>query len=151
MKKLFKSCGVLFAFLMMLSVSTTVANAQSCSTAIDKICKAFTYMNETVQSLNSFEEFDNIDFNPAVERSGVNDIPDSCASYVLTSSDKTKLKKAFNLYVDGLSTKLYKLSAGMLSKSDIDEMLSPTKTNYNKCVDNARTLMDALEGMQAIF
>lgn len=146
-----KNLNAIYVLLFMIFACTLAANAQNCSSAVDKMCTAFNNMASQVNRTSSMEEFENLDFDAAISKSGVYDIDDTCAGYVLTPSDKTKLTKAFNGFVDSTSSKTYKFLDGLISKSEVDKQFAPMKTNFKKAIDSSRTLEQLLNKIDTVF
>lgn len=145
-----KTTGAFFAFLMLVMVASNSAQAQ-CSSSIDKICKAFNGMSSQVNRVTSLEDFDYLDFDSAINNSGVYSIPDSCVNYRLTANDKAKLKKSFDGFCDTMVNKLYSLAGGLLSRQDIAVQINPMKKAYTTVLNNSTTLGDFIDGLSYVF
>ena len=140
-----------FAIVMLMMVAAAPAKADDCSSAVNKICKAFDYMTAQVNRVTSFEGLENLDFDAAVNKAEVYSIPDECANYVLTSADKTKLRKSFNSFCNAMVDKMYSFIGGMMSRNDIAVQISPMKDAFNQVLNNSKTLGDLVEGMAYVF
>ena len=151
MKKIVSSATMLFAALVLILGSATSAKAYDCGTAVDTLCKSFNAMKTQVNAINSLDGFDNLDFDAAIDRSGVGDIPDSCMSHVMTQAEKTKLKNAFNGLMDAMINKLYSLGGGMITKAEVSAQFNPMKNTFAKAVDSAKTLGDVVYSMENLW
>lgn len=151
MKVTRRNMSAFYALLFMIFANTLTANAQNCRSAVDKMCTAFYNMASQVNRTSTFEEFENLDFDVAISKSGVNDISDKCAKYVLTIADKKNLTKACNAFINASSRKTYQLLNGKISQSEVDIQFAPMKTKFKKAVNSSRTLGELVNKIDTIF
>lgn len=151
MKKTTKTFSLLIAFLLVVIMSPAKAQAYDCSTAVDKLCKAFDNMTLQVKRINSLEAFDTLDFDKAINNSGLDGVPDSCISYKLTSADKNKLIKSFNGVIDAMSDKLYNLAGGMVTRDMVNSEFKPMKEAFRNAVNSSTSLGEMMEKVENVF
>ena len=146
MKKIITSSFVVVAFIVML-VSASTAQAQNCNGVVDKVCATFKAMAKQVDNTNSLDAFENINFTRAIQSTGLDKVPDACGNLRLTTADKTKIKAAFKEFYNSTVNKIVSLSGGYMTSAEVEQMLGNMLEEYNRCVDNARTLQDVLDNM----
>ena len=151
MKSITKSTIAFFAFLMLMFVSANSAKAADCSQSVDKMCKAFNLMTAQVNSAQSFEDLGNLDFDGAAAKAGLEDIPEECKEYVLTTTDKARLVKSFNGFVDSMANKMYALGQGQISREMIGQQLNPMKDAFKKAVSGATTMDNLVDRLDPVF
>lgn len=140
-----------FAIVMLMMVAAAPAKADDCSSAVNKICKAFDYMTAQVNRVTSLEGLDNLDFDAGFNKAEIYSIPDECADYVLTSADKTKLRKSFNGFCNAMVDKMYGIGGGVISRNDLAAQFSPWKDFFNQVLNNSKTLGDMIEGLASLY
>ena len=151
MKKTIKSFGFFAALVMLFMLSSANAGAYNCGSAVDKLCKVFDNMKGQVHKINSLEELDTLDFDQAMNKFGLDEVPDDCKEYVLTKEDKKKVITSLTGFMDAMSDKIYKLAGGMVSRDMINSEFAPMKSNLRKAVNSATTLGDMLDNINSVF
>ena len=146
MKKTLKTSATLLC--MVLTILALSSYKGDCSLAVDKICYAFDSMKGQVKKCNSVEEMAGLDFDKSISSAGIEQIPDECASYVLTSEDKSRIIKSFNGIFDALADKTVELSGGMIPRSEIEKELKGFKTTFTDLVKKSTTLGNLADNMQ---
>lgn len=135
-----KKISLFLTLAMMLLASAVPAKAQDCTKSVDLFCKAFAAMTQRISQITSVEEMENIDFDNEVMNSGLTDLPESCLATELSKSDKTKVTKALDGFVDAMINKTYELCEGMVGRSEIEMMMAPMKNTLHENVNKATTL-----------
>ena len=151
MKKLIKSNAAFLALLVMLLVSAVPAKAQNCSSAVDKLCGVFNKMAQDVNSVQTMEAFENLDFDKTINASGIENLPDACLAYRLTTIDKDKINKAFDNFYNAVVNKTYSLTGGAVSKSDLSNMMKPMRDTFRNEVRKSTTLGQLGQNMSNAF
>ena len=146
---LFPTCRF-FAFIALIMTVGFTANAQNCSITVDKMCAAFNKMSIEVKKCQSIEAFDEIDFDNAMESVDFDSVPDACLSYVLTTSDKTKLRIAFNNFVDTVANKTFDFGEGYISREFINSQFDPMRRQFEKVLKESYDFEDLADGMSAM-
>lgn len=142
MKTLTKNIAKILFTLSLVLLASNSLYAEDCSKAVDRICDTFDKMGADIKKAKSFDDIANMDFVAAAENSGLSDISDACAGYVLTSADKVKLKKSYANFINATAQQICDLSGGYVSRKDLDTSMAPVLDMFNGIVDESETLFE---------
>lgn len=141
-------------FTLLLAVMAITSSAQSktsdCAQAIDRMCLAFKYMGESILQCASIDDMDKVSYDEAIQKAHLEDIDDSCASYVLTKSDKDKLIKSFGGFVDQMTKKVCQLTDNILPVEEIRKQFDPMVSRFSQLVNKSTTLSQLLENVNTL-
>ena len=126
-------------------------NAADCSKATDKFCEAMSRVTKQVKLCKDFNDFENLDFNGAINSVDMSDIPDECSDAPLTAVEKTKIKNSCNSFLDAMVDKTYELAGGMISKADINAQFAPMRSMLEKAINQSSTLNELGRNMSQMF
>lgn len=143
--KIFKTLFLLGIFLFSLN-----SYAQDCSQVSNKICEGFNKMSIEVKKCTSLDSFDSINFAGAMDSVDLSEIPDSCIDHLLTASDKSKIKKSMNGFLDTTVNKMVELFNGMASYSFVNSQFQPIREAMMEAVDKSDTLRELAENLESL-
>ena len=139
---------VLAAFAVLMASLNT--SAQDCASVVDKMCTSFNSLSVRVSQLNAIQDLDALSIDDAVSESGLEDISDDCAGYVLTEDDKTRLNAAFDKFIDAMAERTVQLCGGSISRAQVARELDPTRNAWKKGLSKAKTLGDFVYELEDI-
>lgn len=148
MKKIKKSFACIF---MLAMISVVLSSCSSTDAAgrefVDTFCSVFKNMANEVKNSSSLEDFANIDWEKAVEKSHADDVSDAALKYKLTSSDKKRMEEAIDEFADAVASKTYEMAGGIVSKTDIKAQMELYLKPVNNMINNSETVGDMVKAM----
>ena len=144
MKKLF-TIGFLLSFLFV-TFAPLSASAQDCSGSIDAVCRSYKGIAQTIDKCRYEEDLNRMDFMELIYGSEIGRIPDSCASYKLTSEDKRKMRDAFKEIHTSMINKLTEFY-GASMKASIEKDMQWMMETYDEIEEESPTLGSYLKNL----
>lgn len=133
--------------ILCLAFAAPFVKAQDSNPIVDAICNTFDDMTKQVLACQSLGDFDSIDMDGALLRSGFDPTGDYDQNYVLTAGDKSRIVKTYDNFSDTLASQMVKLSGGMIPLEMIRAQIDPMKADFKKGVDSSKTIGDLVEMM----
>lgn len=116
----------------------------------DKICKVFDTMKTEINSCNSIEDFDNLNFEKTLADAKATGVDDASMDVQVTPEDKTKIKAAINGCIDTMAEKTKILAGGMVNQSVIDAQFILMREMVDSAVDNATTFKEMFQNFDKL-
>ena len=116
----------------------------------DKICKVFDTMKTEINSCNSIEDFDNLNFEKTLADAKAAGVDDTSMDVQVTPEDKTKIKAAINGCIDTMAEKTTILAGGMVNQSVIDAQFILMREMADSAVDNATTFKEMFQNFDKL-
>lgn len=146
MKKTYRSAGALLAFFFVFFCAFAASAQDDCSGSVDKIATGYDNIAKKINDCQTLQEVTQIDFGGILAKAGA-EFPESCKSYELTDSDKSRLKKSFKTFYDTLIDKMVALAGGFITREQLEAQMGQLVTAHDEVVDNASTLGQYADGM----
>ena len=116
----------------------------------DKVCSVFDTMKKEINSCNSIQDFDKLNFDKTIADAKASGLDDASLDVTVTPEDKTKIKNAINGCIEAMADKTAELTEGMVDQSVIDAQFDMMKGMIDKAVDNATTFKDMFQNFDGL-
>ena len=116
----------------------------------DKICKVFNTMKTEINSCNSIEDFDKLNFEKTLADAKDVGVDYASMDVQVTPEDKTKIKDAINGCIDTMAEKTTILAGGMVNQSVIDAQFILMREMADSAVDNATTFKEMFQNFDKL-
>lgn len=151
MKRILKSTGLALALLMALVVTTTttasakeveVYDIYDCSECVDKICTVLNRMSSQINECQTMDQFSAIQFDQLTKGLGIDEVPEGCGVYELTTADKNKINAAWDAVIDAMENKFVEFTGGFITRQQIQGETDPIRNAFKNAINESITLED---------
>ena len=129
-------------FLSAICLLNAVAQTTDCAKAVDIMCEGIDRVSTAIRDASSVEAVDTLDFDQIMGSENPEDQLEECGDYLLTSTDKEKLKMSCDGLIAAMVIVTYKDLGPGYSLDDIAEIMVPMNETLHGIVDNSETLKD---------
>ena len=114
---------------------------------VDEMCDTIEKVTKELDKCKDFQDIQNSNYKKILEDSKLNVKLKENQDYVLSASDKEKLKKTFNNFIKIFMTKIVGLSGGMVEESAIEENTKLVEQQIDEQIQSSKTLGDFYKNM----
>lgn len=114
---------------------------------VDEMCDTIEKVTKELDKCKDFQDIQNSNYKKILEDSKLNVKIKENQDYILSASDKEKLKKTFNNFIKIFMTKIVGLSGGMVEESAIEENTKLVEQQIDEQIQSSKTLGDFYKNM----
>ena len=114
---------------------------------VDEMCDTIEKVTKELDKCKDFQDIQNSNYKKILEDSKLDAKIKENQDYVLSASDKEKLKKTFNNFIKIFMTKIVGLSGGMVEESAIEENTKLVEQQIDEQIQSSKTLGDFYKNM----